>query len=109
MKVSELLSHWEKHASGELTHTTYSVHLPIEDAARIKALSDMYPKKTPESLITDLLSAALAELESGMPYIKGQDIVAEDEQGDPLYKDDGPTPRFLSLSQKHLRALKTQR
>jgi hypothetical protein len=29
--------------------------------------------------------------------------VALDEQGDPLYEDVGPTPRFLALSRKYLR------
>ena len=106
MKVSELMSHWEKNARGELNKQAYAVHLPVEDAARIEALCEMYPKKTPESLITDLLSAALSELESGMPYIKGGTVVAEDELGDPIYNDSGPTPRFLSLSQKHLQKLK---
>ena len=108
MKVRELMNHWEKNASGELTDEAYAVHLPMEDAARIQALCEMYPKKSPESLITDLLSAALSELESGMPYIKGGNVVAEDDHGDPIYNDQGPTPRYLSLSQKHLQKLKGQ-
>lgn len=108
MKVSELLNHWEKHASGQITDHSYAVRLPVEDAARLEALCEMYPKKTPESLITDLLCAALGELESGMPYIKGNQVVAEDEEGDPIYNDQGPTPQFLALSQKHLQRLKKE-
>lgn len=106
MKVNELMRHWEKTASGRITEQTYEVHLPLEDAARLEALREMYPKTTPERLITDLLSAALGELESGMPYVKGSTVVAEDEEGDPIFGDEGPTPRFLSLSQKHLHKLK---
>lgn len=108
MKVSELLNHWEKHASGQITDHSYAVRLPVEDAARLEALCEMYPKKSPESLITDLLSTALGELESGMPYIKGNQVVAEDEEGDPIYNDQGPTPQFLALSQKHLQRLKKE-
>lgn len=108
MKVSELLNHWEKHASGQVTEHSYSVRLPVEDAARLEALSEMYPKKSVESLITDLLSAGLGELESGMPYVTGNQVVAEDEEGDPIYDDKGPTPRFLALSQKHLQRLKKE-
>lgn len=106
MKVSSLMQFWEQNASGQLTEARYTVRLPIEDAAKVAALEEMFPKKSKEELITDLLHAALNELESSMPYIKGSRIISEDEQGDPLYEDEGLTPQFLSLSQKHLRRLK---
>ncbi|MFL3945640.1 hypothetical protein LER59_00005, partial [Pseudomonas aeruginosa] len=35
-------------------------------------------------------------------------VWATDEQGDPLYEDVGPTPRFLSLSRKYLHELVAQ-
>jgi hypothetical protein len=108
MKVSELMQLWEKTASGALASSTYTVRLPLEDAAKLAALCEMYPKRSTENFITDLLSAALSELESGMPYKKGPAIIAEDEMGDPIYEDQGPTPRFLALSQKHLQRLKSQ-
>jgi hypothetical protein len=108
MKVSELMQLWEKTASGELASSTYTVRLPVEDAAKLAALCEMYPKRSVENFITDLLSAALGELESGLPYRKGPGIIAEDEQGDPIYEDLGPTPKFLALSQKHLQRLKSQ-
>jgi hypothetical protein len=108
MKVSNLIQHWEQHASGRLTEANYSVRLPLEDAARLAALHEMFPKKRTEELITDLLHAALCELEGGLPYIQGSRIISEDEHGDPLYEDAGDTPRFLALSQKHLRRLKAE-
>jgi len=108
MKVSDLISMWEKNSSGQLTKSDYRVRLPIEDAAKIEALCEMYPKKNVESVITDLISTALSELETEMPYLKGNKVVAEDEEGDPIYEDTGPTPRFLALSQKHLKRLKEQ-
>lgn len=106
MKVSDLMSMWEKNASGQITQSDYRVRLPLEDAAKIEALCEMFPKKSAESVITDLLSTALSELETEMPYRQGNKVVAEDEQGDPIYEDSGPTPRFLALSQKHLKRLK---
>lgn len=108
MKVSELMSMWEKSAKGRLTKSTYEVRLPLEDAAKIEALREMYPKKSAEAVITDLLTAALNELETSMPYIQGDKVIAEDELGDPLYEDAGQTPRFLALSQKHLDDLKKE-
>ncbi|MCP5161633.1 MAG: type 1 pili tip component [Hahellaceae bacterium] len=106
MKINELAKYWEDNAKARLTTKSYSLRLPLQDAARIAALSEMYPKRTAEELIGELLSSALDELETSFPYIAGTRIVAEDEQGDPLYEDLGPTPRFLDLSKKYMTVLK---
>ncbi len=108
MKLSELTQHWQDAAGGKLTHHSYSIHLPLEDAAKLEALSEMYPRLSTENLITDILTAALADLESTLPYVKGDTVIALDEEGDPIYEDVGPTPQFLELSRKYLTALKKQ-
>ncbi len=102
MKVQQLLCLWEKTANGKLTQEEYSIRLPVEDAAKLQALAEMYPRRTITNIITDLLSAALKDVESSLPYVRGDNIVARDELGDPLYEDVGPTPRYLSLTQKHM-------
>jgi hypothetical protein len=56
-------------------------------------------------LLGELVAAALEELETSLPYVKGSKVVAVDEQGDPLYEDIGPTPRFLALSRQYLQRL----
>ncbi|WP_269619378.1 type 1 pili tip component [Zhongshania sp. BJYM1] len=108
MNVRELLSIWEDTAGGTLTADSYNVKLPIKDAARLNALAELYPRRNIEELITDLLTAALDEMESVMPYCQGSKIVARDEQGDPVYEDIGPTPKYLSLTEKHLNRYKRQ-
>jgi hypothetical protein len=105
MKIRELAHHWEENAKGRLTDTGYSIHLDVESAARLAALVEMYPKRHPEELLGDLIGAALEELERSFPYVKGSTVVATDEEGDPLYEDIGPTPRFLALSRRHLHDL----
>ncbi|WP_096087270.1 type 1 pili tip component [Agaribacterium haliotis] len=102
MTIKELAGLWQDHAKGELTEENYSVKLTLEDAAKIAALSDMYPLRTQEQLISELLSAALAELERSFPYIAGKEVAMLDEFGDPIYKDTGPTPAFQALTRKHL-------
>jgi hypothetical protein len=42
-------------------------------------------------IITDLISAGLDELESKMPYVEGDRVIEEDEFGDPIYEDAGPS------------------
>ena len=102
MTVHQLVEFWEKSCSGQLTATTFKIRLPMEDAARIEALAEMYPKRSRESIITDLLSAALGDLVTGLPYVQGKQIIARDEEGEPIYEDVGPTPRYLQLTRKYL-------
>ncbi len=102
MKIRELAKHWEQTAKGRLTKTGYAIHLDVEAAARLAAITEMYPKRTPEELLGELIGAALEELEASFPYVQGQQVVATDEEGDPLYEDVGPTPRFLALSRRYL-------
>ena len=102
MKIRELAQHWEENAKGRLTKTEYAIHLDVESAARLAAIAEMYPKRHPEELLGELIGAALEELEASFPYIKGQHVIATDEEGDPLYEDVGPTPRFLTLSRRYL-------
>ncbi|MFC6339418.1 pilin assembly protein [Pseudomonas sp. CCM 7891] len=105
MKIRELTLHWEENTKGRLTKTQYAIHLDVESAARLAAICEMYPRRNPEELLGELIGAALEELETSFPYVKGQHVIATDEEGDPLYEDVGPTPRFLALSRRYLHDL----
>jgi len=59
MRISELVSHWERDAKGRMSHTTYSIPLDVESAARLAALAEMYPKRSAEALLGELVGAAL--------------------------------------------------
>lgn len=105
MRIKDLIKEWEQHGRAPRAAEAYAVRLPIRDAARLNALAEMYPGREPADLITDLLAAALDELEATLPYVQGERIVAEDEYNDPIYEDAGPTPRFVALTRKHERLL----
>lgn len=105
MKISELLREWEKTATGRMSKTQYSIPLDVESAARLAALAEMYPKRSTEELLGELVGAALEAIETSLPYVRGTQVIATDEQGDPIYEDIGPTPHFLALSRKHLQAI----
>lgn len=102
MTIRDLIGTWESTAATPLTDTEYSVRLAQKDAAKIAALAEMYPGRSPEQLITELMTAALSELETNLPYIQGEKISAFDELGDPIYEDVGPTSQFAELVRKHL-------
>lgn len=105
MKIKELVQEWENSATGRMSTAEYTIPLDVESAARLAALAEMYPKRSTEELLGELVGAALEGIETSLPYQRGSKVISTDEQGDPIYEDVGPTPRFLALSRKHLERL----
>jgi hypothetical protein len=105
VSFKELLESWREHAAAPRTAATWAVRLPLDDAARLAALADMFPGRSPEQLITELLGKALKELVAAMPYVAGKQVISTDDQGDPVYEDIGPTPRFMALARRHYTSL----
>jgi hypothetical protein len=103
-----LLESWRETAAAPRTVTEYAVRLPVDDAAQLQALMEMFPGRTAEQLITDLLGVALQEIATAMPYVAGQKVISTDEQGDPVYEDVGPTPRFMELARKYRKQLEAE-
>jgi hypothetical protein len=108
VRFTELLERWQQDASGTRTAAEYSVRLPLDAAARLHALADIFPGRTREQLITDLLGVALQELAAAIPYVQGKKVISNDEQGDPLYEDVGLTPRMIELTRKHRKKLEAE-
>lgn len=101
-RVKELLNEW-KLTSHILPKTkSIQVKISIQDLARIRALTELYPDRNEEQIISDLLSALLDEVEEALPYIPGEQIVAEDEFGDPVYEDIGLYQKFEQLKKKYV-------
>jgi hypothetical protein len=105
MSFRELLDTWEQSARVTQTRSTYAVHLPLDSAARIEALCEMFPGRTREEIITDLLAESLEALAAEMPYVPGGTVIREDDHGDPVYEDLGHTPRYIELTRKHRRTV----
>ena len=74
MNVRQLIHLWEATASGDLTDDRFAVKLAVKDAAKLRALAELYPRRTEEELISELLSVALQDIESRLPYIKGKGV-----------------------------------
>ncbi len=101
MQVKELINEWASTVQIEEPVMSMKLHLPLELSAHLMALKDLYPGRTLKQILVDLLTAAVDELEETMPYLQGENIIAEDEYGDPIYQDMGLTPRFLELTQRY--------
>lgn len=62
MKVTDLPKHWEKKKEPvERTHD-YNLRLPLEDAARVAALAELYPDRSESDILNDMVAAALDDL-----------------------------------------------
>jgi len=105
VSFKSLLNRWQQHEAATLTAAEYSVRLPVDDAARLHALVEMFPGCSKEQIITDLLSAAFREVSASMPYVRGSKVISTDEQGDPVFEDAGHTPQFAELTRKHRKKL----
>lgn len=107
MKIEELARNWQQEAVGERPVREYVVQLPLEEASKVEALVELFPRRNREQLLTEMLSAALDDIVSLLPYVEGDEVIARDDRGDPIFEDVGLTPRFLKLAREY-RALLAQ-
>jgi hypothetical protein len=108
VKFKSLLERWKKTASPPKTAHEYAIRLPLDDAARLHALNELFPGQSVEDLLTDLLHAGLEEIAAAMPYERGPKVISRDDQGDPVYEDIGLTPRFVELARKCKKSIESQ-
>ena len=102
MRVKELLESWQQAASAPQPVERLTLELDAHQAARLRALVEMFPGKRREDIAHDLLQSALQELEARLPYVPGDRVIGEDELGDPIFEDVGPAPTYHALTRKHL-------
>jgi len=108
MKIRQLVHHWQSTDDNDSPTVRLQIEVSIHDAARMAALADLFPALKAEKIVAELLNSALNEVQEAFPYVSGKKQISEDEQGNPIYEDDGYTPRFLALVREHLTKLKTQ-
>jgi hypothetical protein len=108
VKFKPLLDRWKKAPAPAKTAQQYAVRLPLDDAARLHALAELFPGQPVDDLITDLLRAGLDEIAAAMPYERGPKVISRDDQGDPVYEDIGLTPRFVDLTRKYRKKLESE-
>ena len=108
MKFKPLLDRWKKDAAPVRTAKEYAVRLNLDDAARLHALAELFPGRSVEEIVTDLLRAALDEIAAAMPYEPGPKVISRDDHGDPVYEDLGLTPRFVELTRKYKKSIEAE-
>ncbi len=107
MKSSNLHDFWTAPDNSRITSKQFSFRLPVHVAAKLAALSEMYPQKTRTEIVGDLLATALDEVVEGMPYIQGEQI-GQDHDGCAIFDDLGPTSKFWELAEKYYKELEKE-
>lgn len=108
LKIQDLPRRWDAPPSARRSRHSHEAKLSLRDVARIRALSEIYPGVDSDQVVSDLIRAALDELESQLPYVPGARVTARDEFGDPIYEDVGPSHRFHEATRRHLEALEAE-
>jgi len=104
-RVKQLLNEWALESQTRPRVKSVAVKLTIHDSARIRALAEIYPGRSEDQILSELLTAILDEVEEALPYIPGKAVVAEDEFGDPVYEDLGLTRKFEQLTKKYSKTM----
>ncbi|MGB0466738.1 MAG: hypothetical protein ACPGF7_04285 [Pontibacterium sp.] len=103
--VIHLLDELERKANHKADLSQVTFPIDKEDMIRIEALCDVFDMEVDE-LIPALLHTVLQEVEASLPYRQGNKVIRV-EDGDPIYEDIGPTPRYLAIKRKLEAGLKS--
>ncbi len=100
--LSKLLNKWENRARNINGRKEETLSIYQCDSIKLEALSRMY-KLSKADVVSTLIHEALNELEAKMPYIPGNKVIRI-EDGEEIYEDAGPMPRYLEEQKKLLDA-----
>ena len=104
-KMQKLLKKWEDASKAEPMVKAVPVQLSAFDYARVRALAALFPARPEKQILSELITAALDEIEEAFPYIKGEKVIARDEFDDPIYSDEGLTHKFEVLTKRYVASL----
>ncbi len=97
--IAALLERLEQHSQRHAHQQTVTLPIDREDMVRLQALAEVYGMDIVE-LTPILLHTILTDIEAHMPYRQGNRVIRV-EDGDPIYEDVGPMPRYLEAKRKH--------
>lgn len=98
-KPSDLAKAWSLVRSSDLRQMT--VRLPSETFIKIQALEAMFPQRSRNEMVSDLLATALDEFVDGLPFEihQGHFLGTDHINGEPVYEEieTGLRMRFVEL------------
>ena len=107
MKAGDLSKVWGAPDNSRLTRKQQSFRLPVQVAAKIDALCDLYPNKTKTEIVADLLSSALDEVIVNLPSQRGEQVGEHPDYGR-VFAVYGPAADFQRYANKHYKELERE-
>lgn len=93
-----LLQEWHARCSQRDARTRCQLELIETDLLKLDALAATFGLDRDE-VATQLLHLAIQEVEEKMPYVPGTKVIRI-EEGDEIYEDLGPMPRYIAMQEK---------
>ena len=100
--LTDLLDQWESRARKVNSRQDETLSIYKGDSIKLEALARMY-KLSKDDVVATLIHEALKELEAKMPYVQGSKVIRI-EDGEEVYEDAGPMPRYLAEQKKLVEA-----
>ena len=100
--LSRLLHEWEIRARKVNGRKVETLSIYQGDDIKLEALARMY-QLSKDDVVATLIHEALNELEAKMPYVQGNKVIRI-EDGEEIYEDAGPMPRYMAEQRKLLDA-----
>lgn len=100
--LSRLLNEWENRARKVNGRKEETLAIYQGDDIKLEALARMY-QLSKDDVVATLIHEALNELEAKMPYVPGNKVIRI-EDGEEIYEDAGPMPRYMAEQRKLLDA-----
>lgn len=97
-KPSDLMKVWSMSKSSEQRQVT--IRIPSETFNKIRAIELMFPHRSRNELIADLLATAVDEFESTLPFETHEgEFLFKDDEGESVYESymTGPKKDFQRL------------
>ena len=106
MGKSNLKAKWYDPDNSVPSPNQLSIRLPILATARISAICEMFPTKTKNQIVKDLILQALEDFIESLASEKGSEIDVDEDGA--TYKEIGERVYFSRLTEKHLRPLEKE-
>ena len=101
MKASDLVTVWGAPDNSRLTAKQYSFRLPVQVAAKLAALEELYPTRSRTQLVGDLLAAAIGEVEKNLPSYAGESLGRHPDSDEEMFVECGPISRYRRLANQY--------